>query len=155
MEIAMRADVLDKLANDKYFKNAIWALGSSEDHTDCGLADCMYGDFLAAIEEFFEHEYGITHDDILEVTCDVEREFDDFLENLPKCCEEFSPSHGKCSNCGTDMIDVPGLWHEWHCKECGNEQTPGCNCRYAEKYPCPYPERHLKRYGVPAPDHTV
>ena len=153
----MKPDVLDKLANDKHFRDAIWALGESEEHTDCSHDACMYGDYLETIERFFEHEYGITHDDILQVTRDAQREFDEWEDRLPKCCSEPNYRYGVCINCGTDMIDVPGLWCEWHCNECGERwrgAAPELKCRYAEKYLCPYPERHLKAYGRPAPNRV-
>lgn len=113
------------------------------------------------LEAFFRREYGLTRDDILQVHEDVQREYKEWEEALPKCCCDPDWQGGRCQHCGADMIDVPGLWEVWACADCGEEELTAsedeCSCverecRYAQKYSCPYPDRHLKTYGCPAPD---
>jgi hypothetical protein len=150
----MRPDVIEKLKNDRYFRRCVATLYDAFDHTDCDHEKCMYVDFLVDFERFFQHEYGITPSDCQQVSADYEREYDEKMERSPKCCDKMDFCYGKCRNCGIDMIDIPGYWEMWKCPDCG-EPYNCCvlECRYAVKNPCPFPDRHEKQFGYPAPQH--
>ena len=122
----MKQEILTKYKTDDTFRAMIWSV-MAMDHGNCCSCDDNC-DFTCSFVEFLEKEYGITENDLDQLWVDSEREFDEFENDLPKCCGKTDYFGGKCQHCGKDMMDVPGLWEAWHCNGCKGtaENKWGC-----------------------------